>query len=132
LWKEYALIIQKRDKIMDGTEDIVNDCILLYKEIKKSLKLHGFVSLDGTEIDDENVSIGIGSDYHTSLITQCKKNGEVIAVNIEIDLEEIVIYGGDLDTYIADEKQVKHKSFSLNQKMEASKYFESLLGSIGK
>jgi len=105
---------------------------LFYKEIKKSLKLPGFVSLDGTEIDDENVSIGIGSDYHTSLITQCKKNGEVIAVSIEIDLEEIVIYGGDLDTYIADEKQVKHKSFSLNQKMEASKYFESLLGSIGK
>lgn len=116
----------------DNTEDIVNDCILLYKEIKKSLKLHGFVSLDGTEIDDESVSIGIGSDYHTSLITQCKKNGEVIAVNIEVDLEEIVFYGGNEDKYIENEEQVKHKTFSLSNKTDASKYFESLLGSIGK
>ena len=116
----------------DDTEDIVNDCILLYKNIKKSLKLHGFIQLDGTEIDDDTVSIGIGSDYHTSLITHCKKNGEVIAVNIEVDLEEIVIYGGKLDTYTVDKDQVEHKSFSLNNKMEASKYFESLLNNIGK
>lgn len=117
---------------MEDTEDIVNDCVLLYKEIKKSLRLHGFVNLDDTEIMDDTVSIGIGSDYHTSLIAQGKKNGEVIAVNIEIDLEEIVIYGGKLDTYIVDEDQVEHKSFSLNNKIHASKYFESLLSNIGK
>lgn len=132
LWKEYALIANIHDKFMDDIEDIVSDCILLYKEIKKSLRLHGFVQLDGKEIEDEEFSIGIGSNYHTSLMIQCKKDGEVIAVRIEVDLEEIVFYGGDYDKFITDEDSVKHKSFSLNQKMEASKYFELLLGSIGK
>lgn len=108
-------------------DDLVNECVLLYKEIKKSLRLNGFINLDGTEIEDEMVSIGIGADYHTALITQGTRGGQIISVNIEIDKEKIVIYGGDLDKFIVDEDLIEHKSFTFNQKMEASKYFEILL-----
>jgi len=108
-------------------DDLVNECLSLYKEIKKSLKSNGFTQLDGTVIQEDIVSIGIGSDYYTALITQCVKNGEVIAVNIEVDLEQIVIFGGEYDKYMIDETLVRHKTFTFEQKVEASKYFELLL-----
>jgi|TARA_B110000263_G_C15191035_1_gene456029 hypothetical protein len=125
LWKKHTLIpLDGRSYVAD---DLVNECVLLYKEIKKSLRLNGFINLDGTEIEDEMVSIGIGADYHTALITQGTKSGQIISVNIEIDKEKIVIYGGDLDKFIVDEDLIEHKSFTFKQKMEASKYFEILL-----
>lgn len=111
-------------------DDIVNDSILLYKEIKKSLKLKGFIQTDNIQIDDTSVSIVIGSDYHTSLIIECKKMGEVISVRINIYEEEIVIYGGKLNDYIIDEETVEHKTFTFNQKSQASKYFELLLSNV--
>ena len=53
LWKKHTLIpLDGRSYVAD---DLVNECVLLYKEIKKSLRLNGFINLDGTEIEDEMV-----------------------------------------------------------------------------
>ena len=110
--------------------EIINDSIMLYKNIKKSLKSNGFTHLNNKVIQEDAVSIGISEDYHTALLLECKKGVGVIAVHIKLDQEEITILGGKLDKYIENNESIDSKTFKFNEKTKASKYFESTLGKV--
>lgn len=110
--------------------DIINESFMLYKGIKKSLKLNEFTQLNNKPIQEDSVSIIISEDYHTSLIMECKKGDHIIAVNIELDREQITIFGGKLDSYTEDNISVENKTFQFNEKTKASKYFELILAKV--